>query len=440
MSLFERVGGSWRSRGGFARGVISVAGGAAAGQVLVVGLAPVLTRIYSPTEFGALAVHVAALSVLAVLSSLRMDAAIPLPSSPRQARILMAFALCAVVAVTGLLVGVSLLGSDEVSSALGLARPEYLWSIVVGTGAVGVYQVFSYAVVRDRNYSVIGRTKVVQGGIGGGAQVALGVLPGAWGLLIGDIAGRSAGTILLARRQTTLRSLGPQGAESVSRTLLQYSKFPLLGAPAAAVNALSLQLPAILLATQYGLAVAGSYALAQRVLGAPMSLVGRAVVQVFHGEGASAAKENPQQFRSLFISTQRRLLRWGAGPVLTASLLAPFAFPIIFGAQWTLAGNLVASLSLMYAAQIVATPLSQTLIILDRQGLQLAWDLARLAATVATFFLADQYGLEAVAAIAMWGAVMASFYVLLVGMCRWQLKKFAGGSSALLSDTSGSGF
>src|SRR5215210_2142529 len=79
--------------GAFARHVVTLASGTALGQLLLVLALPVLTRLYTPADYGALAVYSSTLTVLVVLASLRYEAAIPLPEDDALAGSLLALTL-----------------------------------------------------------------------------------------------------------------------------------------------------------------------------------------------------------------------------------------------------------------------------------------------------------------------------------------------------------
>ena len=68
---------------GFARSTMTLASGTAIAQLLLVLAMPVLTRLYTPADYGALAVYSSTLTVLLVLASLRYEVAIPLPENER---------------------------------------------------------------------------------------------------------------------------------------------------------------------------------------------------------------------------------------------------------------------------------------------------------------------------------------------------------------------
>src|SRR5262245_43618883 len=62
----------------FLRNVSIMLSGAAAGQMVSILLSPVLTRLYSPQQFGVLSVYSALLAILVVVASLRYELTIPM--------------------------------------------------------------------------------------------------------------------------------------------------------------------------------------------------------------------------------------------------------------------------------------------------------------------------------------------------------------------------
>src|SRR4051794_2925578 len=86
--------------GAFARSVVTLASGTAIAQFLLALAMPVLTRLYTPAQYGALAVYSSILTVLVVVASLRYEAAIPLPEDDRTAGslLVLTFLLLAIMA------------------------------------------------------------------------------------------------------------------------------------------------------------------------------------------------------------------------------------------------------------------------------------------------------------------------------------------------------
>src|SRR5579859_6097194 len=74
--------------------------GAAGGQAVSLLLSPLLTRLYSPQEFGTLSVYSAIVAILVVISSLRYELALPLVRDDEDAVNLMAVCLVALGGTT----------------------------------------------------------------------------------------------------------------------------------------------------------------------------------------------------------------------------------------------------------------------------------------------------------------------------------------------------
>ena len=84
----------------FARGVSVLVGGTAGAQLLTVLAAPILTRLYSPEDFGLLAVYASLLGLIGVVASLRYELAIPLPESDEEAAHVMVLSLLILLGMT----------------------------------------------------------------------------------------------------------------------------------------------------------------------------------------------------------------------------------------------------------------------------------------------------------------------------------------------------
>lgn len=255
--------GSKAPLGAFARSVVTLASGTAIAQLLLVLAVPLLTRLYTPADYGALAVFSSALTVLVVLASLRYEAAIPLPADDEVAGSLLAltFVLLAVMAALVSLL-VWLAGDEFVTMVNAPALRPYLWLIPVGLIGAGTYQALSYWAIRRREFGRVARTKLSQGAGQVVTQVALGVAgAGVPGLLIGDVVGRVAGGGGLALLALRERSHARVTRSSLVAVAARYRRFPLLTTWAGLLNVGSLQLPSILFSAGFGAAAAGLYAL-----------------------------------------------------------------------------------------------------------------------------------------------------------------------------------
>jgi len=380
---------------------------------------PLFTRLYSPTDFGLNAVYLSIVTILLVLSTMRLEVAIPLPESDVDAANLLGLAVVAVGSVS-LMVGVvcGLWGRSLLALLHAPALHPYLWLLPFGIGGGGAYLALSMWAMRQRDYNRLAMTKVYQGAAQVVVQAGLGLVPafGPLGLLLGSDVGRWSGTATLAR-SAWRRDSGALRAISWVRMramALRYREFPLVGAGSALLNTLGLQLPPLILVAFFDPHIVGFFALSQRVIAIPMGVIGGAISQVFVAEGAALLRVTPQHFPHLLRRMGRRLFWSGVVPILVLALVAPYCFGLVFGAGWHEAAIYIRLLAPMYLLQFLVVPLSQTLNLLERQRLQFAWDLSRLVAVVGALMIPVLLRMGPLWTIGTYSAVMSLLYSLLL--------------------------
>lgn len=406
----------------FGRRVMLLVGGTAIGQAIVVGASPLLTRIYSPDDFGFLGAYAALLSLLVAVATFRYHLAIPLPDSEQDGLTLVLVSLANVALVATLVaILIGLFGEQLLSLFAAGALANYGWILVLGVIGSGAYQTLTYWAIRQQSFRPLATTKVTQGVVLAISQIGLGLATsGPFGLLLGDALGRSAGTGMLARLTLpNLRSLATATRARVSQVLKRYRRFPIYSTPSALLNTGGLQLPALLLLAFYGPQVAGWYALTMRVFGVPLSLLGTSASQVYTSSIAEAIRSG-KGFSPLFKRTAARLVLIGLPIAGLVAILGPAAFAFVFSSEWTEAGLFARILAPMFLVQFVASPLSQTLNVLERQDLQFIWDANRLLLVGAALIAGNVFDLPAHLAIAAVSAALTLAYVALFVMC-WRL-------------------
>jgi O-antigen/teichoic acid export membrane protein len=328
-----------------------------------------------------LVVYVAILACTVIMASLRYEYALPIPQDDREAVELLAVCILLVAANTCLASLALHAFQDRILAwmdAPGLA--PYLWLVPVSILGAGCYQVSNCWAIRKGGYARIARTKVTQSVTQLAVQVGVGSLvKGPLGLLVGDAVGRTNGTRTLAmldwrRDWMRLRQVSPGG---MWRAAVQFRRFPIIASGTALMNTFNLRVPALLLAIYFGPAVAGCFALAQRVFALPSSVIGESVAQVYFGEFARRAKGDAGGLMPLFRGTVRRMFLLGLPLMLAAMAAGWFLFPVIFGPKWREAGVFVVGMAPMALAQFTAACADSTLVVLERQDLALVREVAR---------------------------------------------------------------
>ncbi len=135
LALKDRAGAlarGWQGVGGIARSFVVVGGATLIGQGAVLLAAPVLARLYQPSDFGLLAVFAGVLSVLVAVASLSIRSAIPIAADRDEAVHLLLLSNTISV-VAGLLVAVVvLLWGGQLAAALGVPElAPLLWLLPI---------------------------------------------------------------------------------------------------------------------------------------------------------------------------------------------------------------------------------------------------------------------------------------------------------------------
>ena len=78
-------------KGGFLMNVLTLMTGTALAQILLIAISPILTRLYTPAEFGTFALFTSLTSAIAVVAAGRYELAVILPRRHTDAFNLMVF-------------------------------------------------------------------------------------------------------------------------------------------------------------------------------------------------------------------------------------------------------------------------------------------------------------------------------------------------------------
>lgn len=365
--------------------------GSVIGQGTVLAVSPLLTRLYSPADFAALAIITAVSAVLGSLVTLSWERAIVIPTEDSRATAVVTLGVVSVVVVSALITTVAFLGRRTFSNALGSdVFVDYWWLVPATVAVMGMYSIASSWLVRRQRYGAL----AVRNATLGVSQAASSVTLGALGLtplgLITSVAvGRIAALIGMVRLGGKRRA---REREDLRETARMYRKFPLVNTWSRLLNSLGLQLPVILIVSLFGSLEAGLYALTLRVLAAPVGVVADAVSQYFEGAFAHRYRSGKVGLKRLMAGLSLRLAAVGFVPALVMIAWGPALFAWVFGAEWETAGVYAQILVVSYLAQLVVSPISRGLIILQRQGTQLAWDASRVIATSAAVVVAAASG------------------------------------------------
>jgi len=155
----------------------------------------------------------------------------------------------------------------------------------------------------------------------------------------------------------------------------EYRRQPIYSTPALFMNSFSFSIITIILEKLFGSVSLAYYSVSSRVLAMPISVISTNVSKIFV-ENASKEYEATGNYKKSFKKSLIFLSGLAIPLLIMMYCFAPIACGWLFGEGWQTAGEYIRILSLMFAFRLVATALSQVLIVGNKQGTELCINIA----------------------------------------------------------------
>ena len=384
------------AKGRFAADVLTLASGTLSAQVIGLLAAPLIARLFSPGAFGIYAVFVSLTGLICTVACLRYERAIVLPDSDEEAVNAVGVSVLCTVLTCGLTLILTAIGHKAVVRWLhGPELEPFLWMVPPFVLFCGVLTSLKMWNMRKRRFLRLTSVEFIStfcsiaikiaagfsGWVSGGAMI----LAVTVGLLIST-------TFLFVQTWRECSQLFWRGLRfSRMKQLVQrYHRFPKFGTAGTLLNQLSGQLPTFLLSAFFNPAVVGQYALGDRLLGVPMSLIGNNVGNVFFQRAAEGRHNGA--LASYVEQTFRYLVRLSLFPCLVLSLVGRDLFVVVFGARWAEAGVYTQILSVWTCFWFLSSPLNGIFDVLEQQAFALRFNLINLSTRFLSLLIGGLWG------------------------------------------------
>jgi len=409
----------------FLKNMMIVMSGTALAQVINYSLSPIISRLFTPANFGVFGSFTAVSGIIAAGATLDYSQALMLPREKEEAINLFGLSI---VCTIGIGFVCALFCAIAPGAANSLTKTKGAWALVllvIGVVVSGTNDSLGAWAIRVKAFKRTSASQVVRSLSSSGTRVGFGFFRmGAWGLIISKIIADISASINLARvylsEPRTLKNA--INWERMKRLAKEYYDFPLYSASQNVINALSNGLPVLLLTRFYGISVAGSFAFGITMLQVPMGFILTALRQVLF-QKASESHHQGKSLASLYIKTTAVLFAMAIVPSLILIIWAPQIFSWVFGSRWHLAGQLARSLVVWLAIAFCNLPAVLFARIIRVQRFVFFYDIGLLIARTLALVLGGIYltVLPTVMVYALVGAAMNIFLILVIGY--WVMRK-----------------
>lgn len=307
---------------------LTLATGVIGGQIFVIAASPILTRVYSPADFGAFGVYAALLYLFLSAASLRYEVAIPLVSRGDDA-IRLAIAAFAILFLSAIFCSI-------VVSIAGLYyftvhRELFVWLLPLGIILAGTYNITVNYALRNDQHLLIAKTGIVRSASGALIQVFAGFAGvGLIGLIIGQMIGLSSGLYRMACGFDKDRLQRCLGIKKIFVILQREKNFAKFDAPAALISVANTHAPTVIVGFLFSPVAAGVFSLVQRVIATPLGVFSAAISSSVLSQGRKIKNQQHREYEKDISSLIRAVPPIAA---ISAALLY-WMFGFVFGGAW----------------------------------------------------------------------------------------------------------
>jgi O-antigen/teichoic acid export membrane protein len=391
-------------------------------QAIPIAISPILTRIYTPEDFGVFALFIAITTLFGSIVNGRYGAAIMLPKYEKDAINILALGFIITIFITTILFilviffhqyFITLFNNEQIT--------VWLYFIPIAVFFIGLFNLLVGYNNRQKQYKDIANANITKSIVLVSIQLTVGfVKNGATGLISGQIISQFFANIKLLENITKDKViLSKIKLNKIIVNAIRYKKFPQFSLPAILANTLSHQLINVFISTFYSISTLGFYSLVQKVLGVPTSLIGSSIGQVFFQE-ATKEKQLTGVAIVTFIKTIKKLIIISFISFGIFYFIAEDLFAFIFGESWRIAGVYAQIVTPMFAIRFIVAAVSPIDSIMERQNIFLLFNIILLSISIISFYLFKE--LEFTLFLTYFSSLIGLVY-LLYGFVLFQMSK-----------------
>jgi len=362
----------WRSalqqffRGRLVRNILTTISGSAGAQAINLALIPVIMRIYGPDAFGVVGTFQSLSIILIPWCALTYPTAIVLPVHDSDARGLIRLSLRVAAVICGtsalLLYGFG----AQFATAMGIdILIPYLMLLPIVMFSSAVLEITQQWLYRTQRFSLTARGATLHALLYNATRSLAGLVQASAPVLVVTSALYyiiHSSLLLIGIRlrhdsnpTTSDYLIDGKPRKNLRQLAAEYRDFPIYRAPQVLINALSVHMPTLVLASAFGAVPAGFFALCLQVLAMPSNFIGKAVGSVYYPRITQAIHANEPVTRLLARGVAGMALA-GLVPFATLAIAGPWLFSVAFGAQWQPAGEYARWLALSEFAGFIGGP------------------------------------------------------------------------------------
>ncbi|MEN0418137.1 type 8 capsular polysaccharide synthesis protein Cap8K [Staphylococcus aureus] len=356
-------------------------------QVILIITTPIITRLYSPTEFGEFTIFSNIAMILIPIINARYDLLIVNTKNDRSANILSQISF-----LISLLILLILIPIFAISAWL---YPNFILDfifIIIMLFLVSLTNIFTNYLNKERKYKVLSLINVFRAGSMALLQIIFGLLAlVSLGLIIGFslsyIAGITLGYKTFKKHFNIVRD-----KEETKALFLENKNQLVYSTPSILLNSLSFSVVVFFIGILYTNTEVGIYGMAIRVLGIPVTIISLGLSKIFMQQANDYYIEYGN-FRNLLLKFSSILVIVSIILYVPLYLFSEELVNILLGHSWVDAITVIKIVIPLFVIRLIVSTVSLSVIVLQKQQLELILQALFLIGTTATFVISKMLNL-----------------------------------------------
>ncbi|WKB82828.1 oligosaccharide flippase family protein [Cellulophaga lytica] len=404
------------SKSEFSKNVFTLISGTAIAQLIPLLIAPILSRIYTPEDFGRLALYLSIVQILGSIANGRYELAIILPKEKEKGVQLTILSILITICLSIVFLVITLFFSLEIALALGDKKlGKWLYLVPLSVSMIGVFNALNYFNTREKAFKNIAKANVFKAFGGNITQLTLGFIKSvSGGLIIGQVFSHFFGNLKMAKtffkNKKIINSITRAELKEVALRYINFPKFSMWGI---FLNTASINGMNFFISSTYNLTILGHFSNAYRYLGLPSMLVGNSISQVYMQNLTTALNEK-LDITKIFIATFKKLLFISLIFLVLGLLFVKDVFVIYLGKEWYDSGVYAQILIPLFALRFIVSSLSISIIVIEEQKKELFIHLLILVSTIAVIVTAILLKLNIKVSITIYSFILFLTYMYIL--------------------------
>lgn len=375
-------------------------------QIILIVTTPIITRLYSPAEFGEFTIFSNIAMILIPIINARYDLLIVNAKNDRIANILSQISFLISLIIILILIPVFIVSA--------LLFPSFILDfifIIIMLFLVSLTNIFTNYLNKERKYKVLSLINVFRAASMALLQIIFGFLAfGSLGLIIGFSLSYIAG-LTLGYRTFKKHFNIVKDKEEAKAIFLENKNQLVYSTPSMLLNSLSFSVVVFFIGILYTNTEVGIYGMAIRVLGVPVTIISLGLSKIFMQQANDYYIENGN-FRNLLLKFSSALIIVSIILYVPLYLFSEELVNILLGHSWVDAIIVIKIVIPLFVVRLIVSTVSLSVIVLQKQQLELILQALFLVGTTITFIISKIFSLTFLSFVSINTIVLVISYVI----------------------------